>query len=171
MLSLIFPDCSALDCQSKAEYQCACEFPNPYVCKAHYGDHAADPHRPIEIFKSVSEFDRHNIVNSVLKCKQVCAEMSACVIKSLRSVIIEATEIANKTINIIREAEMLYEEILRAVNSTEKVRSIGDLTLVEKMISHQAGISETNAAYWNLPIIELKLKIVDENQLLICLST
>ena len=95
-------------------------------------------------------------------CKKLLSEIARSVSLSTVSAITEVTKISNKIINNIREAEKFYNDVLKAVSIISKIRCVGDLTRVEKAISYQVGNNNTNAAYWNPPRLELKLKIIDE---------
>ena len=161
-MSVVFPNCSIPTCKSEAFYMCTCQSPNLYLCQTHRRDHLRDPHRFSAIFKQVSDYDRSIIINCAQDCKKFLSEMSRNVSLSTVSAINEVTKISNKIINNIREAEKFYNDVLKAVSTISKIRCVGDLTRVEKAISYQVGNNNTNAAYWNPPRLELKLKIIDK---------
>ena len=154
------PKCSEQDCVNDAEFLCPCKDPSALLCTAHL--HKDQSQTPIPIYKSLSELERNLITQLCLKCKEECKALNSKIFEQGQYYISFITNATNELLNNIRKTEMLYDNILNFVNDLNlayKVKYLGELTLSEKIIASQAGKLNVRSSNWELPDVNLDIKV------------
>ena len=145
--------CSEANCPTEAEYICYCKTPEIYLCLNHMHNQAN--HRSIGIYKPITEFDRKRVIDLCQKCKNDCLALKSKLMKECQDYVSKITKTACEMSNNIRKLENLYDDLIGFVCQAGKVKFIGELSLMEKILARQVGNTDNDSPYWVIPEINL----------------
>lgn len=156
--------CNFYNCCGEVNYICYCQAKCIYLCTSHH--HNEVNHRSTRLYKHISEFDRKNIIELCKKCKNDCMVLKSNLLKECQEYVTKILKAANELTNNIRQAEILYDNIITFVCENNKVRHIGEISLIEKIISSEIGSTLQDSPYWEVPKIKIDMNLtINDNQL------
>ena len=149
--------CSQANCPTEAEYLCYCKTPEIYLCMNHM--HNESNHRSIGIYKPITEFDRKRVIDLCQKCKNDCLSLKSQLMKECQDYVSKITKAACEMSNNIRKLESLYDDLIGYVCNAGKVKFVGQLSLMEKILARQVGNTDIDSPYWEIPKIKLDVTL------------
>ena len=155
--------CNSENCSEKVKHICDCEYPYIYLCGSHI--HNEENHESIPIYKAFSEDDKIKIIEMCETCKNECIELKSKLLKECQEQVGKIMKAASELSSNIRQVEILYDDIIAFVSRNKKVRHIGEISLIEKIVASVIGSRKKYSPYRNVPNIKLGMDLtINANQ-------